>query len=458
MLRRILPIVIAGSAACYPYSTAGARQPNLVLIMADDLGYETIRANGGQSYETPHLDRLAATGMRFERCHVQPLCTPTRVQLMTGMYNVRNYTQFGEIDRDVTTFAHLLKKAGYATGIAGKWQLGRGKRLPQRLGFDESCLWQHTRRPPRYANPGLEYNGEERDFTGGEYGPKLINDFALDFVTRHKDRPFALYYPMILTHSPYVPTPDSPEWDPRARGDKAGRDERHFADMVAYMDKLIGRLIAKLDELGIRENTLVMFLGDNGTGREIVSQFDGRPYAGGKGSTTARGTHVPLIANWPGTIPAGQVNENLIDSTDFLPTLCAAAGADLPQSLPIDGRSFLPQLMGEKGHPRQWIYCWYSKNGSQKAAAEFAMTATLKLYRDGRAFDLVHDPFEERPLRVADLAGDQADSAEKLQAVLNQYTDARPAHLLTAAARPAKKERTSKPGRRKRKAARLLDE
>jgi arylsulfatase A len=263
---------------------------------------------------------------------------------------------------------------------------------------------------------------------------------------------------MMLTHSPYQPTPDSPDWNPRLRNEKAGRDVKHFAEMVAYMDKMIGRLVARLDELGIRDNTLVIFLGDNGTGREIVSQFKGQPYPGGKGSTTARGTHVPLIANWPGRIRAGQVNGELVDSTDFLPTLCEAAGVELPASPPIDGRSFLPQLVGNQGQPREWIYCWYAKNGGPKANAEFAMTATLKLYRDGRLFDLGNDPFEERPLRVADLSGDDAEIAKKLQAVLEQYAGARPAHLLAAAAQPAKKDRSSKAGRRKKRQARQLGE
>ena len=174
-------------AASAPRLLAADAKPNLILIMADDFGYECVTANGGQSYQTPNLDRLAATGMRFEQCHVQPLCTPTRVQLMTGRYNVRNYLNFGTLLRQETTFAHLLKKAGYATGICGKWQLGHEPDSPQHFGFDESCLWQHTRRPPRYANPGLEHNGVAKDFTDGEYGPKLVNDFALDFVTRHQD-------------------------------------------------------------------------------------------------------------------------------------------------------------------------------------------------------------------------------------------------------------------------------
>src|SRR5687767_6637842 len=126
-----------------------ATRPNIILIMADDLGYECIGANGGTSYRTPVLDRLASQGMRFEHCYVQPLCTPTRVQLMTGIYNVRNYVNFGGMDPNATTFANLLKNNGYSTCITGKWQLGQDPRLPQKFGFDEACLWQHTRRPPR---------------------------------------------------------------------------------------------------------------------------------------------------------------------------------------------------------------------------------------------------------------------------------------------------------------------
>src|SRR3954469_324178 len=122
---------------------ADAKKPNIVLILADDLGYETLGANGGESYKTPNLDALAAAGIRFERCYVQPLCTPTRVGLMTGMSNARNYIEFGTMEPKSTTFGNLFKKTGYATAIAGKWQLGRDKELPQRFGFDESCLWQH---------------------------------------------------------------------------------------------------------------------------------------------------------------------------------------------------------------------------------------------------------------------------------------------------------------------------
>ena len=170
--------ILLGLIACYsPASLLGAEaKPNLILIMADDLGYETIGANGGTSYKTPNLDKLAATGARFTHCYVQPLCTPTRVQLMTGLYNIRNYINFGNMNPKAVTFANHLKPAGYATCITGKWQLGHDLELPKKFGFDEYCLWQHTRRPARYANPGLEINGVEKNYSSGEYGPDLVND------------------------------------------------------------------------------------------------------------------------------------------------------------------------------------------------------------------------------------------------------------------------------------------
>lgn len=415
-------------AAAAPASS----RPNLILILADDLGYETIGANGGTSYATPVLDRLAAGGVRFTHGYAQPLCTPTRVQLMTGQYNVRNYVQFGYIEPTVVTFAQLLRQAGYATAITGKWQLGTAVDLPRRLGFDEYYLWQHTRRPPRYANPGLEYNGVPKDFQQGEYGPDLFHQQACDFITRHRERPFCLYYPLTLTHDPYQPTPDSPDWDPRLASEKEQRHERHFGEMVTYMDKLIGRLVAHVEALGLRERTLILFVGDNGTGRAATSRMGAVSVPGGKGLTTTYGMHVPLIASWPGGIARGHVCHDLVDTTDFLPTLLDAAGVPPPPSLVLDGRSFLPQLRGERGTPRAWSYGWYSPRQGANASMtvrEFAFDQRYKLYRSGAFYDCQADVLEASPLAVATLTGDAAAAARKLQAALDQYRDARPVAL-----------------------------
>lgn len=426
-LRWLRWLILSALFLAMPGSRAAAH-PNIVLIMADDFGYECLGANGGESYRTPNLDRLAAQGLRFEQCHVQPLCTPTRAQLMTGRYNIRNYLKFGLLPRTETTFGNLLKQAGYVTGICGKWQLGHEKDSPVHFGFDESCLWQQTRRPPRYANPGLEYDGIEKDFGKGEYGPALVNDFALDFVTRHRNETFFLYYPMILTHDPFQPTPDSADWDPRAKGERVNRDVKHFADMTAYMDKMVGRLVSRLDELGLRDRTLLLFLGDNGTLRTVVSRLSGTEYRGGKGATTQRGTHVPFLACWPGVIKPGGVNRDLISSVDFLPTLCEVAGRSVPDG--TDGVSFLPQLRGEKGHPRDWLYSWYSpRQRVDLTVAEFAFDQRFKLYRDGRFFDLETDPFEDHPLKPIELPSPAAEAAQKLARVLDQFATARPAEL-----------------------------
>lgn len=405
-------------------------RPNIVLIMADDLGYECIGANGGTSYATPRIDKLAASGMRFEHGYAQPLCTPTRVQIMTGVSNVRNYVRFGYLAPDQKTFANRLREAGYKTGIAGKWQLANGVEGPGRFGFDEHCLWQLTRRPPRYANPGLEIDGKEYDFSRGEYGPDVVNDYALDFVSRHRDRPFLLYYPMMLTHGPYQPTPDSPDWDPKAKGERANQDKRHFGEMVAYMDKLVGKLVGRLDELGLRERTLVLFTGDNGTGKGVTSRMGTVQVEGGKGTLTDAGTRVPLVASWPGTIPSGRVSDDLVDMTDVLPTLCEAAGVPIPSDTVLDGRSFLPQLRGQVGPPREAIYCWYAPNQRRvDTPREFARDRRYKLFRNGDFFEVDGRAYTEKKLDADRLGPGAMAARARLALVLDRYKDARPAGL-----------------------------
>ena len=403
------------------------RKPNVVLILIDDFGYECVTADGGESYRTPVMDKLAATGVRFENCHAQPLCTPTRVQLMTGLSNRRNYTHFGHLDPSQKTFGNVFKQAGYATCITGKWQLSNGLEGPSHFGFEEYCLWQVTRRPGRYKNPGLEINGKVHDYRQNEYGPDIVSDYALDFITRKKDQPFLLYYPMMLTHAPYDATPDSPDYiESRSAKGKGSKGAGHFADMVAYTDKLIGKLVAKLEELHLRENTLLLILGDNGTGRGTPSRFQGRDVVGGKGTSTTWGTHVPAIGNWPGHFAEGKVSADLIDSTDFLPTICEVAGLPLPEAVKLDGRSFYPQLRGEKGTPRDWLYAWYNPSGGADAKAEFAHDARFKLYADGRFYDARTDNNEKRPLVEASLNGDSRAAYDKLKTALAQFAGPRP--------------------------------
>lgn len=419
-----------------PLRAEQSERPNIVLIMADDMGFECVEANGGETYATPRLNRLASSGLRFEHCYSQPLCTPSRVQIMTGMYNSRNYEQFGVLKPGSYTFGNLLRDSGYATCVVGKWQLKGGFEGPHRFGFDEYCLWQLTRRPNRYPNPGLEINGEEVDFKDGQYGPDIVSDYACDFIQRQSgsEQPFFLYYPMILPHWPFEPTPDSPDWDPAfRRGDqreknRGMRSKKHFIDMVAYVDKIVGKVVDALETHGEREETLVLFTGDNGTFKGITSHFQGRDWPGGKGQMMDNGTHVSLIASWPGTVPAGRVNEDLIDFSDFLPTLADATDSEAPESVRSDGRSFLPQLRGEPGNPRESVYCWYFRNGKpvpggkNHSAGESARTHRYKLYRRGGFYDVPNDFLETDPIEPDSLTDQQRQIRQRLRAVIDQHT------------------------------------
>ena len=403
--------------------------------MADDLGYETITANGGRSYKTPEIDRMAQEGIRFEHCYAQPLCTPSRVKLMTGIYNIRNYVRFGILDTNQTTFGHLFQDAGYATCIIGKWQLGKYPMSPRQAGFEEHCLWQvsqgridSTGRDTRFSMPVLETNGILKTYSETDFGPKIVSDYGLDFIERKSkgDQPFLLYYPMILTHCPFSPTPDSPEWMHDDTTVMKYKGQAHyFEDMMAYTDQIIGNINRKLEALGIQDNTLILFTGDNGTDVPVVSNLNGREVAGAKGQSTDAGTRVPLIAKWPKVIQPGTTNQDLIDFSDVLPTICAAASISLPAALDLDGHSFLPQLKGEAGQPRQWIYNWYSRNGEIAKASVFARNHRYKLYQSGEFYEVPNDYLEKNPLSVDSLNEDAQKAYRMLKNVLNQYKDRR---------------------------------
>ena len=432
-------------------TAAAERAPNVIIVLVDDFGYECVGANGGTSYRTPNLDRLASGGVRFTHCYAQPNCTPTRVQLLSGMSNVRNYVQFGRMEPSILTFGNFFREAGYATCVAGKWQLGNdGPELPKHFGFDRHCLWAYRTRGNRYADPTLTVDEKIKDFPG-KYGPDVCQEFVLDFIREHKNEPFLVHYPMILTHGHYEATPDSKDWGgEHQKGSEASH--RYFTDMVNYTDKLVGGLTAELDALGLRENTLILFTGDNGTGRGTVSQLEGGgEQAGEKGSTTRGGMHVPLIASQPGKIKSGVVCSDLLDMTDFLPTICQAAGVAVPNNLPLDGHGFLPQLRGETGNPRSWIYSYWvplkmnaDHRVGKRGAVEQAFDHRFKLYSTGEFFDLNEDPEEKQPQRVADLQGDAADAARKLQAALDQYAAARPSAVGDPKTPKAKEDRRVK--------------
>lgn len=407
-----------------------ADKPNVIVIMADDMGWECVsayrnlitkynypKANSGEKdhYSTPHIDKLATNGMRFDHGYSQPICTPSRVQIMTGIYNQRNYVKFGLLDPKAKTFGNVMKGAGYKTCIVGKWQLEGGFDGPKNFGFDEYCLWQLTRRPARYPNPGMEVNGKEIDYPG-KYGPDIASDYLCDFIERNKDRPFFGYYPMILPHWPFEPTPDSKDWDPKSEGAESGnltqKNPKYFREMVSYVDKIIGKIVAKIDEQKLTEKTMIIFTGDNGTAVSVRGVMNGREIKGGKGSTPDAGNHVPFIVSWPGTIEAGKTTKAIVNFSDILPTVAQVAGAEIKHK--IDGISFLQHLKGGRA-ARQVSYSWYARNGGP-TGKEFARNADWKLYSDGKFYNVYQDVMEKKPLSPGELS----DKARTIRAQLQK--------------------------------------
>lgn len=399
----VLLFTLSFSKVTYPQT-----RPNVVLIMADDMGYECLGVNGSTEYKTPVLDLLAENGIRFTNFHSQPLCTPSRVKLMTGKYNFRNYEYFGYLNPAEYTIGQLMKDAGYATCAIGKWQLSglyhgdpaaKEHRNPFQFGFDEFCLWQVTERASageRYANPLIEQNGAFLDLEEDDYGPDIFCEYGLNFIDKNQQRPFFLYYPMVLVHDPFVPTPDSGAWTDRTR--RYEDDTSHFSDMVTYADKIVGRIQAHLQQRGLWENTMLIFIGDNGNSRRVVSNTVAGPVRGGKGTTLNTATHVPFILSWPSVISDAKVNTELLGIQDLFATLVDLTG----QEVPSDGISLLPLLRDQPHRKRESLLIYYnpvhSKNVNQYRNV-YSQNQQYKVYRDGRIFDLNQDPQEENPIK-----------------------------------------------------------
>lgn len=395
--------------------------PNVVIILADDMGKECL-GTYGSAYKTPNLDMLADKGLKFNYAYSQPLCSPSRVQLMTGKYNYKNYTAFGYLDPRQKTFAHLAKQAGYATAMAGKWQLGSGSELPGVFGFDQYCLWQLNyakSQGERYAKPLIEQDGKKLDATEEDYGPDIFVDYILDFITKNKDKKFLAYYAMALVHDPFVPTPDSENWKDSCKV-RHKTDVRNFADMVAYADKNVGKIISKLKELGLYENTIIIFTGDNGTDQTITTTMkDGTKVNGGKGMMIDRGNHVPLIVNWGTNRYKKHETDDLFDFTDILPTVADIVHEQVPVDWDTEGYTILPKIKGGKGYQRKWIFSHYDPMHNanvNKYAGRFFQDHRYKLYQDGRFYDLKEDIEEQHPIAK----GKGSIEAEKIRMVFAQ--------------------------------------
>lgn len=432
-------VAAAHFLASFAVLTAPPDQPNILFILADDVGQEVLGCYGGESYDTPHLDHLAATGMMFRHGFSMPVCHPTRLTLMTGKYPFRHgrvtWGDFPESEEPYT-WPNLLKTAGYSVGIAGKWQLCLMRDdldHPKRLGFDHSDLfgWHEG---PRYYEPMIYRNGVVRDDTLGHYGPDLYVDSLVEFMKENRDRPFMAYYSMAVCHEV------TDDLDPPVPHGPFDRYDS-FPEMVAEMDRNVGRLVAALEALDLRDNTLILFTADNGTPPEIiiradgsdlirtpvVSLQDGREVPGGKKKLTDDGTNVPLIANWPNRIDPAQTVDDLVDMSDYLPTFVELAGGELPADRPIDGVSFASRLLGKGASPRRFAYAEEAvlpKPGGvepdgKSSGLRWVRTAGWKLYNDGRLFDMETDSQEQNSLTANNDTPTHASIRGRLEQAFN---------------------------------------
>jgi arylsulfatase A len=381
-------------------------KPNIILIMADDIGAEAFGCYGGQSYETPRINSLAEEGIRFENAFAMPLCSPSRVCILSGRYPFRSgvttnkgggtekfllefrHDPWGIGEQPEITFAHLLKRAGYKTAVAGKWGLAQFEYNPDHIlecGFDNYCAWARVYRNQlldKYWVPSYIQDGKLHKDVEGVFGPDLYSDYLIDFIKKNKDGPFLVYYPMTLVHFML----EDPTKNPILRGEGSVERQKEYLAVdsvplrerlsssffkgkgfsvrnrliykvnVEAMDKIVGKFIDAVDQLGIGDNTIIIFTGDNGSVRGLGGKVAGRYIDGAKGKLTDGGTRVPFVMRWPAVIKSPRVIDDLIDFSDVAPTLAKLAGETMPDDRVIDGISLTPQLYGEKGTPRQWVF------------------------------------------------------------------------------------------------------
>ncbi|WAC20489.1 sulfatase [Luteolibacter sp. SL250] len=458
---------------------AEGKKPNIVFILADDLGYTDVSAYGSKYYETPNIDRLAKEGVKFTSGYTAgPNCQPTRAALLSGQYGPRTgvYT-VGNIDRfnwqsrplrpvdnlaslplEKTTIAQSLKKAGYATALFGKWHLGEsGEAHPSKRGFDEAIVAS-----------GKHFNfktSPETAYPKGTYLADFLTDKAVDFIERHKDGPFFLYLPHYGVHSPLQAKPElvAKFKDKAASG---GHKDPVYAAMIASVDESVGRIAAKLDELGLSENTLIVFTSDNGgvggyqrEGIQAKDTTDNAPLRGGKGTLHEGGIRVPYVFRWKGVIPAGSVSETPIISVDLHPSLLELSGAPAPENQPLDGVSYVASLKDPSSTLKRDALFWHFP-GYLGSGNDTWRTKPVSVVREGN-LKLVEN-LEDRSLELYDLSSDlseknnlataQPEKAASLLAKLNDWRKDVGAKFPTKND-PSEPAKAGKKGKKKKKSA-----
>ena len=442
MLKKIASTILLTVVLIAPSGFAIAQnddnRPNIILLLGDDLGHRDLSCFGSPNVKTPHIDKLAAEGMAFTKFYTaSAICTPTRASIMTGRYPLRFgiNKHFNDVDRwlpeSSTTIAELLRDAGYNTAHVGKWHLGglhvdeSGKRLdtqpgPRQHGFDyyqTQIEQQPTRRTMgrkrtlyREGGTVLLRNGQKVAEDDPYYTKHLTDangDFAVEMIEKFsaEDKPFFLNVWWLVPHKPYEPAP-SPYWEDTA-AEGISKDQHRFRSMMHHLDAKVGKILAKLESLGIADNTIVVFASDNGAAPEgDVGKLRDR-----KGSLHEGGIRVPMMVRWPAAIKAGQKTTTFAHTTDFLPTFCEAAGIELAADMPLDGISLLPYFKGGQPPTQQqrgtmvWHLDRYQgerRLDKKTAMTEIAMQGKWKLLaRHGKPtelFDIDADPYEKQNL------------------------------------------------------------
>ncbi len=346
-------------------------QPNILLIVADDLGYEKLGCYGNPVSPTPNLDRMANNGMLFERAYASPVSTPSRMSLYTGYYPINHqYTNVIPVHigtkeavdfNQWSTYAQILRENGYHTAVTGKWQLGALEFHPDHCregGFDSWCVWQiwkDNAKTTRYWNATYNHDGKIREDAKHRYGPDILAEYVIEEMAKANKRkqPFCIQHNMVLPHTPILDTPLD-----RELGREASLD-----NMIFYMDLIVGKLMDAIDSLGIAENTIVLFIGDNGTEAQQPRKTINGWVDGGKWSLTEGGTHVPFIVQWAGKIVKGRRISSLIDITDLFATLCDLSGVKPEKYKGVNSISFTRLLFGEENYPdRNYVTGGINKN------------------------------------------------------------------------------------------------